>query len=317
MNLLRQPYPRNETPVYALRLAALFGLFVGLFLWLFQPFNLDAWDTDHKLLKIWGFGLITFSVMVFCQLALPRLLPRLFAEERWTVGNEIAYILLQIVLIAVCNRLYLAWLENISYSQGWGWSLAVTCMVGIFPTTAAVVANYIRQLKRYQQQAATLSATLPPHPAIDTPLPAVATSANEPGAPPGTLVTLVAENEKDTFTLAPTDLLAIESSDNYCTIFYVRKEALAKDLMRSSLSRLESQLSDFQQHTLHQKSGPTTHRSSSFVRCHRSYVVNLDQVERISGNAQGYKLHLLGGQLTVPVARKYNDTLIAELGQQA
>ncbi|MBO0935167.1 LytTR family transcriptional regulator [Fibrella sp. HMF5335] len=310
MDLLRQPYPRNETPGHAWRLALFFGLFVGLFLWLFQPFGLATWQTAHKSLKIWGYGLITFGITAFCNGVVPRLIPRPFAEERWTVGKEIAQILLHIVLISVANWLYIAWLTNNYVTEGFGWSLAVTLLVGIFPVAGAVVANYIRQLKRYQQQAATLSAKLPPHPTADAPAPPVVTSATKPAGPSATSsetrITLVAENEKDTFTIPTADLLAIESSDNYCTIFFVRKQTLAKELMRSSLSRLESQLTN----------SPGLTDTNHFVRCHRSYVVNLEQVERISGNAQGYKLHLLNGQLTVPVARKYNDTLIAQLGQQ-
>jgi DNA-binding LytR/AlgR family response regulator len=91
-------------------------------------------------------------------------------------------------------------------------------------------------------------------------------------------------------------LLFIESSDNYCTVVYLENGQLVKPLLRSSLSRLESQID-----------------MPHIVRCHRSYVVNLDRVERVTGNAQGYKLHLMGGQLQVPVARRYNDTLVAEL----
>jgi DNA-binding LytR/AlgR family response regulator len=45
------------------------------------------------------------------------------------------------------------------------------------------------------------------------------------------------------------------------------------------------------------------------MRCHRSYVVSRAAIERVSGNAQGYKLHLAAGQVVVPVARKYNDLL--------
>jgi DNA-binding LytR/AlgR family response regulator len=306
MNLLRQPYPQNETPGHGWRLALLFGVFVGAFLTIFQPFDLNTWQTDHKLLKIWGFGGITFVVMVVMMVVVPRLWPRFFVEEGWTVGKQIAYVFVQILLIAVANRLYLVWLVGGAYGAGWGYSLVVTGLVGIFPTTAAVVANYIRQLKRYQQQAATLSATLPPHPSADTSTSSVAVAADGPTEPHQAAIVLVAENEKDTFTLPAADLLAIESSDNYCTVFFARKQTLAKELMRSSLSRLETQLSDFQY----------IDNVKSFVRCHRSYVVNLEQVERISGNAQGYKLHLLGGQLIIPVARKYNDTLIAELEQQ-
>ena len=77
----------------------------------------------------------------------------------------------------------------------------------------------------------------------------------------------------------------------------VGPELPVKLLLRSSLSRLEAQIID----------------RSNIVRCHRSYVVNLDRVERVTGNAQGYKLHLFGGQFQVPVARRYNDSLIGQL----
>ena len=315
MNLLRQPYPRSEAPGHGWRLSLLFGLFVGAFLWLFQPFDISAWQTDYKLLKVWGFGGITSGVMVLCNVVLPQLIPRFFAEKGWTVGREIGHILSQIVFIGVANRLYLVWLGNDAYVAGWVWSIGVTFLVGIFPTTGAVLANYIRRLKRYQQQAATLSATLPPHPAPASPKPVIAGAANGPTAPQQMVIRLVADNEKDTFTLPPAQLLAIESSDNYCTVFFARKQTLAKELMRSSLSRLERQLADYQKTNQQKQLSSETYPSRVFVRCHRSYLVNLEQVERISGNAQGYKLHLLNGQLTVPVARKYNDTLLASLGQ--
>ncbi len=304
MNLLRQPYPRNETAGHAWRLAGIFGFFVGAFLSIFQPFNLNTWDTDYKLLKIWGFGGITFGIMALSSVLIPRLVPRFFAEERWTVGKQISYVLTQILLIAVANQLYLLWLVNGTYSAGWVWSMGVTLLVGIFPTTGAVLANYIRQLKRYREQAATLSASrVPQQSDSEQRLPPTGVS-NESAPTSLEAVKLVAENARDSFTLHANNLLAIESSDNYCTIFYAQKDSLAKALLRSSLSHLESQLADNQLLKV----------QKSFVRCHRSYLVNLNRVERVSGNAQGYKLHLLDGQLTIPVARKYNDTLLAGLG---
>jgi DNA-binding LytR/AlgR family response regulator len=157
------------------------------------------------------------------------------------------------------------------------------------------------QLRKYQQQAAHFVVHKQPS---EVPSPPSERSDNSnPEAPAvhtpvdNDLLVLTAENGKDTLQLTRTGLLAIESSDNYCTVFYMKNGQLAKELIRSSLSRLEHQLGE----------------GTPFARCHRSYVVNLDRVERVSGNAQGYKLHLLNGQVVVPVARKYNDTLVASL----
>ncbi|NNK69400.1 MAG: LytTR family transcriptional regulator [Flavobacteriaceae bacterium] len=41
------------------------------------------------------------------------------------------------------------------------------------------------------------------------------------------------------------------------------------------------------------------------MRCHRSYIINVDHVQHISGNLQGYQLELSGFQDLVPVSRSY------------
>ena len=300
LKLLRQPYPIPESAGNEW----VVGAFVGGFLLLFQPFGIADWQTADKMFKVLGFGAITAGVMLLFNEG-TRLLPRYFAEERWTVGREIAKILTLILFISVANRLYMSWLLGLQIQGGWLMAIGMTFVVGIFPAVGIVMVNYIVQLRKYEQQAAHL---LLPKPSVSPSLVdgPMDTGAKVPVLAPVSIaenqqLTLVAENEKDTVALDREDLLAIESSDNYCTVFYRKKGILAKELMRSSLSRLENQL------------GNGDGNGRPFVRCHRSFVVNLDQVERVSGNAQGYKLHLLNGQLTVPVARKYNDTLVAGL----
>lgn len=288
--LLSQPYPTEETFRRRITKSVGIGLFVGLFLLVFQPFGIDDWQTDGKTLKVLGFGLVTTVVLLINWLVLPALFPRFFSDEHWTVGREILRVMSFILVIAVGNRLYLDWLIGLLPTlESWLWSIAVTFLIGIFPTVASIVANYIVQLRRYSRSAETL--TLAPTP-VNIAAPNVVPT---PGIADNRL-TLVADNEKDTLTLAPSDLLYIESSDNYCTVVYLKNGQPAKVLLRSSLSRMAGQIN-----------------IAHIVKCHRSYVVNLDRVERVTGNAQGYKLHMLNGQFAVPVSRQYNDTLVAEL----
>ncbi len=292
-NLLKQPYPSHESPGRQLRTAALIGLFVGLFLLLFQPFGIGIWETSSKTLKILGFGLVTFIITTFAFIVLPRLFPRQFSDERWTVGREILLIIGNILLIAVANRLYQEWLlqlEGISSGVSWLSVILITFLLGIFPTAAGVLFSYIRQLKKYSESAAQFA----PHP--PSPLPPANPVEPSSDAPVNPSITLMADNEKDTLMLNATDLLLVESSDNYCTVVYQQGAKISKLLLRSSLSRLAGQIN--QPH---------------IVRCHRSYLVNLDRIEHITGNAQGYKLHLTDGDFIVPVSRQYNDTLVAEL----
>jgi DNA-binding LytR/AlgR family response regulator len=290
--LFGQPYPTGETLAKNLRRSALIGLFVGLFLLLFQPFGLNIWETDNKALKLLGFGAVTAVVTSLNLIIWPRLFPQQFSEAKWTVGREILFVTFNILLIAIGNGVYLTTLIGELDASGLNWfgMVLVTYLVGLFPVTGVVLLNYIAQLRKYSRAAAEL----PVHP----------TTQEEPVIKPEieteerveTFLRLTAENEKDHLSLPAADLLFIESSDNYCTVVYLKNGQPAKPLLRSSLSRLENQLN-----------------RAHIVRCHRSYLVNLDRVERVTGNAQGYKLHLLNGQFIIPVARQYNDTLVAEL----
>lgn len=290
LDLLSQPYPAEESALRKLTKAVGVSVFVGLFLLLFQPFGLYDWITLAKPIKILGFGGVTLVVMLANYFVLPTLFSRYFSDERWTVGREIIRVVAYIMVIAVGNRFYLGWLVHKSFlTGGWLWAIGITFLLAVFPVSGVVLFNYISQLKKYSR----LAEELPLH----TPAPPAEKDVVHPSAIPNNpVLTLVADNEKDTLILPANELLFIESSDNYCTVVYPKNGQLVKPLLRSSLSRLEKQID--QPH---------------IVRCHRSFVVNLDRVERVTGNAQGYKLHLADGQFQVPVARQYNDSLIGEL----
>ncbi|MCY7359239.1 MAG: LytTR family transcriptional regulator [Rudanella sp.] len=295
LSVLRQPYTVFDPTLVQIRGAGLIGLFIGLFLLVFQPFGLSQWETDLKWLKIVGFGAITFVFTSIHFTFWPALFPRFFTEQRWTVGRAISYILINILLIAVGNFLYIGFLLELPFRSGnVVWMVLVTLAVGVFPATGIVLWGYIRRLRKYQDSAATLQPMARPSPAPNLEH-APQTDAFRPSEL--SLISLVADNEKDSLTISPAYLLFIESSDNYCTVYYQENGKLQKPLLRSSLSRIENQLANYPR----------------LVRCHRSFIVNLDKVERVTGNAQGYKLHLLDGSLEVPVARRYNETLVASL----
>jgi DNA-binding LytR/AlgR family response regulator len=68
--------------------------------------------------------------------------------------------------------------------------------------------------------------------------------------------------------------------------------------------------------TEHGKKAPEPRRSarqyvSLLLRC--AYIVNLDQVLQLSGNAQGLRLHLKGIDTTIPVSRTLNNEIRARL----
>ena len=306
--LLQQPYPQSESAQRNTVAAALTGVFVFCFLWFFQPFGIGNWDTPHKTWYLAGYGWVTAVVVAFDLVVLKRVFSRFFAETHWTVGKAIGWTLFILLSVGAGNHLY-AILVGISafHWNDFAGTLLSTFAVGVFPSVLIPLSNYVYQLRKYS---------------------APATVAQNPVSPPTRLpaaespetIELVAENGKDKLSVALADLLYIESSDNYSTVFWANpptqrtsadlsatadgvaaragneKSAnsgngkIAKELVRSSLSRLEMQIA-----------------VPNVVRCHRSYIVNLAKVRSVSGNAQGYKLHLDGLETPVPVARKYSQ----------
>jgi len=276
--VLNQPYPLAEVTRKNIIGLVLAGVFVAVFLLIFQPFGIFQWQTDHKVIKVAGYGVVTVVVLLIDYFLIRRSWKAVFNEKDWKVWKELVWQLFILTSIAAANYFYNIFILNIAAFRiaALAFTILTTFSVGIFPSVAFILTNYIIRLRRYTR-------------------PASVHHSQHESAPVKQLV-LIAENEKDRLLLTSDELLFIESSDNYCTVYMFQDNRVVKQLIRSSLTRLETQISH-----------------PEIVRSHRSYIVNLGKVERVSGNAQGYKLHLANYGEPVPVARKYTAIVSANL----
>ncbi len=273
--ILQQPYPfHHKSGKNRFWKSLIEGIGVALFFIIFQPFGLSEWVHPHKTWVLTGFGAIVSICTAIHRFVLPSFFPSVYNEKVWVVWKEIADILLLLALITCANMLYSSFFfRYVPFSlMGFLAMFFIVAVIGLIPISFGVMSNYIIQLKKYNQTIIVQAGNSVDKEEIKE-----------------VYLKLVAENEKDFLELKDRDLLFIESSDNYSTVFYTQDGALQKVLLRSSLTRLENQINQ-----------------PAIVRCHRSYIVNLAQVEKVTGNAQGYKLHLRPVELTVPVARKYS-----------
>lgn len=84
------------------------------------------------------------------------------------------------------------------------------------------------------------------------------------------------------------DFLFAHSAGNYSHIFFLKDGVTEKKLLRISLKNLEKQIAD-----------------NDIFRCHRSYILNIQNATGKQGNAQGYKISLQHSPEKVLVSRKY------------
>ena len=83
------------------------------------------------------------------------------------------------------------------------------------------------------------------------------------------------------------DLLYIEAVGNYVKVYHLSDGLVRADMLRATSRQMEDELKDY----------PT------IVRCHRAFLVNLQQVEKIVAKAGTMQLVIKHGRESLPVSR--------------
>lgn len=279
---LFSPYPLTKSTASTFSFIIGSGVFVALFLIIFQPFGTREFQSETKYLFLAGYGVV-ISLMIWLGIKLPPMVfPRLFEEERWTVGKHILFSTLIFAFVFFVCYIYkdLALGNSISWRGFFGF-FPFALSIAVFPIAGLIIGDYVLQLKHYTKLAATANNRL----------------AHQEPKVNLSKITLPDENGKPVLELLPTQLLYLQAADNYVEVFHLENAATPRrTILRNSLSALE-----------------TMPGNDSLFRCHRSYLVNLSLVERVSGNAQGYRLHFAGLEASVPVARGRSAEVLDKL----
>lgn len=281
-NILTQPYPCEMSRRERAGITAGVSLFVVFFLAVFAPFGLDAFDPGQRLLLSLGYGLACAAAMSADYLLIMPLLPGLFDEEKWTVGRQMLWIVWILFTIGLANSVFSAAAGLMPFTPyRLGLATLQVAAVGIFPVGAMVLLDYLRLYRRHAGRARELQEKV---------------RKLERGATEGPHLQLVSQNENERLLLKPGELLYLTGADNYVEVhFRVSGEAKTR-LLRGTLRAF-----------LEQADHP------DILRCHRSWIVNLQHLVDLSGNAQGYRLTLRGVERTIPVSRSYAGRVLKRL----
>jgi hypothetical protein len=151
-SFLQQPYPFSDNVSRKLAVCGGIGLFVALFLAIFEPFGFDELPTSLKWQHAFLFALVTFLVSSFFQVLFPKIFPRLFREEGWRSWKEIVYLLITTVFVGAGNYAMMLYLypQNTELTKFFKAEL-ITLQVGIFPIAFVV---FMKQMTLYRRFAA-------------------------------------------------------------------------------------------------------------------------------------------------------------------
>ncbi|MFH0756260.1 MAG: LytTR family DNA-binding domain-containing protein [Bacteroidota bacterium] len=99
------------------------------------------------------------------------------------------------------------------------------------------------------------------------------------------------ETEKLRFSIKSTDILFIESTDNYVTVHTKEEGKIKKVMLRNTMKRLEKEL-----------------EGTLIQRCHRSYMVNFENIKLVKLISANLYIYLdFPEEIRIPVSRTYAE----------
>jgi len=252
-----------------------FGISLAIFLFIlfFQPFDFDQLNFNNKLLVISGLGAIIFVILVLFRIILSKSIPSIFDNEEETWINDLAGILI-CILSSVAYAFYLRYVGIILLSMYLMFKVVLICFA---PFVILKIINYQRTLR---QTINDLSES-------NNKLKSLLVDFQDEEI--NDAVELYSEHKTEKIALDINRLVLIKAADNYIEILYSDDDQFKKKLIRNSLKSVEYQLSKY----------------TNFIRCHRTYIVNKDHIEKLVKTYSGYKIRLKSHPEEFPVSRQF------------
>lgn len=99
-------------------------------------------------------------------------------------------------------------------------------------------------------------------------------------------------------SLKHSDIIYMQGSDNYVTVWYQAQNKLTKFMVRNTLRAMEDEL-----------------KEAGVIRCHRSYIVNMEKVKLIRRDKDSLLMELDSiPPSSLPVSRTYMHQVLAAFG---
>jgi hypothetical protein len=270
---LNQPYPFNNNFKHNLRTISFVSMGFMLIVLYFQPFGINFLATSRDGYFVLVMGLVSAATFFFSTLILPGLFQKLFESARWTIRKELIWNTGMFVVLAA-GFSFSALGFRISGLQSL--TLFRSGALALLPLILFNLLNYNRSLKDRVVHA------------IDSGRHWLAEERKSPHQNVNEHIRIESESGKEVFEGELRDIILIQSASNYIEIFYRDSNVVRKQLVRQTLTTVESQLSAF----------------PNMRKCHRCCLVNTNQISKLTGTSPSYTLEAEGLDFRIPVSRQ-------------
>ncbi len=270
-----RPMATSINSVRGLVISFLVGLFVAIVAVGVQPFGLSNFSHELKMLYLIGFGIVAFAGMLIAKFVLPKALKSFYDNQHWTISRQVIHLLVVMLIVGSLILAYSNYFSIISFSLI---GILKVAALGIIP---AVLITFIQQ-KLFHTQFSTTADRINDN----------LNSLNLPISKQILPVLVFGESEKK-LSLLPNQLIYAETSKDSTDFYWQNFMGVEKTTVQTSLANVEKELSAHPQ----------------FVRLHRNFVVNMRGIQKVEGDARGYRLSIARKNNAIPVSWKFHKKL--------
>lgn len=279
---INQPYPYYYSGKKLIEISFVLITLAFIFNYFVQPFEMNK--TELKLSFFWVALIHSISpllAIIPVAIIFTKSHPSI---ENWKIRDELFVIFTMLFLTGSVQFL----LRDILYNNpnNWSWlyfyeEITNTLLIGSLLASIVVSINLNLQFLKNNEQASAFNLKLK-----EKKLEIINSE-----------ITIETELKSEAFKLKIQDFVFAKSEGNYVEIWIVDDSLVKPLLKRIKLKDLESFLHNFQ----------------NIIRTHRSFLLNKNYIENISGNAQGYKINLKNCKELVPVSRNYLNSFNTQM----
>ena len=268
-HFLNQRFELLDSKKNRLFLVLFMLVYIVLFLNIFVPFDIDEWAPTTMSSKV--VTLTSFGVIGALSIAFSQFVLRKWLKmNHFTVKQFLIWLLFELVFLTVLlSFLYNDIVDIPSFFHEFLFNFKYTFLVAIIPYSIVLLILSLFQSKSELMEIKK-------------------TSKKENLT--NVLVKFPDDKGNVKFIVPLDDLLYLESTDNYVYIYYLSNKKITKELLRNSLKNLEMNF-----------------KEEPIKRCHRSYMVNLKNLNLVKKTGQKIALKLNYVNDLIPVSKSYHQ----------
>lgn len=285
LEYLNRPYPFSFQPLRRVKQIIPIGICVFLFMVFYKPFGGDAYSAAFMISCAGFAGLLTTVII-------PLIFPKYFNEHKWTLKRNLVWVIwMNIIFLIIMffgSNIYVIFRYHNFHDftfENFLWWFYIQIVFGI---PLGIIINLVNQyylLKKHHKIAANINNIVEKEKLEQEQTTLESDKQNR--FPNNELNKLEFETDKfNKVTVGVDNLIYVEALGNYINIAYYYKEN-RKITIRETISNIE------------QKIGA----SKLIYKPHRSYLVNLQNIQNVTGDSQGLKIHLKDSEKIIPVSR--------------